>query len=396
MANLGSVVVQFLAENKMGQTLGNIKDDLKGVGDESGKTKRSFGKLSAAWATSIPIAGAVVAGVAGMANFLIDAGKAALEDKNSQDKLAHTLRNVKGVTDEAIDANEDWITSMQLATLVADTDLRDAVGKLTLATGDLAEAQDLTTIAVDAAAGSGKSLTSITDALAKAANGNTGALEKQFPWLDKNKDGTVTLTEATKGLEDAYKGAAGEATKTRPWEVLATIWDELKESLGTYLVPIMEKFSDWFKSEKNRQKIQDFIDKVADLSYEVGTTLVDAFTAIYNWFKDPKNQAKIRLWLGYFQAMGRFIGDVIGFIGRLITAMSRIPNPGNIGGGGNTGWVPWSVTPPPAAATPAVGQHATTPAYQPTVIVTEEQVYRAIQRLIMRGDARNGRLVVAR
>jgi hypothetical protein len=32
----------------------------------------------------------------------------------------------------------------------------------------------------------------------------------------------------------------------------------------------------------------------------------------------------------------------------------------------------------------------------PTVIVTEEQVYRAVQRLLLRGDARNGRLVMVR
>lgn len=57
--------------------------------------------------------------------------------KNSQDKLANTLRKVEGVTEDAIDANEDWISSMQLATNVSDTELRAAVGRLTRGAGTL-------------------------------------------------------------------------------------------------------------------------------------------------------------------------------------------------------------------------------------------------------------------
>lgn len=49
----------------------------------------------------------------------------------------------------------------------------------------------------------------------------------------------------------------------------------------------------------------------------------------------------------------------------------------------------------PAAAGPALmAAPAPVAPVAPTVIVTEEQVYRAVSRLIMRGDARNGRMVV--
>ena len=53
----------------------------------------------------------------------------------------------------------------------------------------------------------------------------------------------------------------------------------------------------------------------------------------------------------------------------------------------------------PSSGYPHAAGYATTPAPQatpmqpPTVIVTEEQVYRAVSSLLMRGDARNGRTV---
>ena len=74
---------------------------------------------------------------------------AALEDAQSFEKFNRVLSGVPGVTDKVIASTDDWIATMQLATLVSDTDLRSALGKLALATGDVTKAQDLLTVAVD-------------------------------------------------------------------------------------------------------------------------------------------------------------------------------------------------------------------------------------------------------
>jgi cytidylate kinase len=50
--------------------------------------------------------------------------------------------------------------------------------RLSRATGDLNKAQKLQAIAIDVAAGSGKSLETVTNALAKAAEGQTASLGK--------------------------------------------------------------------------------------------------------------------------------------------------------------------------------------------------------------------------
>ena len=398
MAGIGSVVIQFIGKDNLSKVAGKVAGAIGDVDDSSGKAQSSFGKLNAAWAAALPIAGAVIGAGVALANGLIDAGKAAMEDKESADRLAHTLGNIPGVTQKAIDSNEAWISSMQLATQVADTDLRDAVGKLTLATGDLGEAQRLTALAVDVASGSGKNLETVTDALAKAVNGNTGALKRQFPWLDANKDGTVTLDEAVQGLTGAYKDSAKEAAKTKPWETLKIVMDELKESIGAWLLPVMEDLSAWFADPKNQKKIQDFLDQVTDLAAEIGDDLVQALKDLIAWLKKPENQQKIQDWIDMFKDLAQVIRDVWPVIKTLIDWMNKIPPPPVLlsklakipGAGGILG----TKSAGPQAAGRAAGGTPSDPVAQPaTVLVTEEQIYRAVSRLMARGDARNGRLV---
>ena len=51
------------------------------------------------------------------------------------------------------------------------------MGKLVAATGDVAKAQDLASLAMDVSAGSGKSLDAVTMALVRAQNGSVAVLE---------------------------------------------------------------------------------------------------------------------------------------------------------------------------------------------------------------------------
>ena len=393
MAGIGSVVIQFLGKDKLSDVAGKVGLSLTGVDQESGKARWSFGKLSAAWATALPIAGAVIGIGVGMANVLIDASKAALEDKNSSDKLAGVLGKIPGVTEAAIAANEDWISSMQLATLVSDTDLRGAVQKLALATGDLAKAQELTRIAVDASTGSGKNLSAVTDAMAKAANGNTNALKRMFPWLDANRDGTVTYAEAVKGLGDKFKGASKEAAKTKPWEVIQTIWGEIQESLGGALLPLFQEFGEWFSKKKTQDAIRRFIDKVGELATTFGEDLVSGIKDAIAWLKKPENQKKIQDWVQAFKDLAGMVKSAVEWVQKVITWLDKIPKlpswMGKLGFG--LGAISNSA---PAAAATATARTATTatPQPAPVVMVTEEQIARAIQRVLMRSDARNGRI----
>ena len=109
------------------------------------------------------IAGAAAAAYAG--KLAIDGVKSAIEDEKAQAKLALTLQNVAGATDKAVAQTEAYVKQTSLAFGVTDDDLRPSLERLARATGDVTKAQDLQRIALDVAAGSGKSLEAVSNAL---------------------------------------------------------------------------------------------------------------------------------------------------------------------------------------------------------------------------------------
>lgn len=375
MAGIGSVVVQFLADDKMSKTVGNITRQVQGLNKDLDDTDSKGGRFGKVITGAALAAGAALA-TAGRA--LITFAKAAAEDAAQAKNLADTLKTIPGVTDKAIAANADWIDSMELATTVADTDLRVAVSKLALATGDLDRAQQLTTLALDVAAGSGKNLKSITDALAKAVNGNTSALSRQFPWLDKNKDGTVTLDEALGGLEGAYTGAAKAAADQKPWERFATLMDRLKETIGDALNPQLKKFGDWLGDKKNQQKVKDFAEDIAAVVKACADFLgvlwglINAIKSFFDWL--DKVAGKIDKFYEAVQRFGQKWNPL--YLGNR-TATSSYGSGAYRSGG-------------PGARTLATGA---APA-APPVFVTDEMVARAVSSLLLRSQARNGRVVL--
>ena len=404
MASLGSVVVQFLADDKMSKTVGKITGGLRDLNKKTDDTDSRMGKLSGTMKAGLA-AGAAVAGGAliGLGSAMIAGAKAAIEDNKEARKLADTLATIPGVTQKMIDANAGWIDSMELATSVADSDLRDAVSKLALATGDLTKAQDLTTIAVDAAAGSGKSLSGIVDALAKAQDGNTAALKRQFPWLDKNKDGTVTLDEAVKGLSGAYKDTAKNASNRDPWQKLLTIWDQLKEQLSQWVIPLIDEFGDWFKDKKNQKAIAAILEQIGDLSRELGLKLVPALEKFLTWAGSEKGRQDIR---EFATSLGKFATAIMSIaraFGQIAGAWNRLPAPIRkllLGGPGLfVDWVTsggqsagsWSAA--PASAGPATMASGPSVA-GPPIFVTEDMVAQAVSNMMMRSAGRRGRLVM--
>jgi hypothetical protein len=319
---IGGVVINFAAKTadavrdvaKLDKTLGRLQ---KGA-EKSGS---KIGKFAGSLSNSLPVVGAVAGAAVGLGIAFVEAGKAALEDKQQADKLAHTLKTIPGVTQAAIDKNEEWISSMELATLVSDTELRAAISKLTLATGDLGEAQKLAALATDVAAGSGKSYSAVVTALAKAVDGNTASLGRMFPWLDKDKDGTLTLKEATEGLGKAFTGASEAAARNDPWKRIAVIFDQLKEAVGGALLPVLQKLGDWFASAKNRAAVTKFINKVAELADSVGRDLVVQLQKLAAWLQDPANQQMLMDWA---QGMGDLANAIGGVIDKVISLKSWI------------------------------------------------------------------------
>lgn len=311
------LVVKIAADTK--KAVGDIKDvntALDGTGTSTKGASKMFDSLKS---SALPVIGAVAVGIGAAAAAAVDFGKAAWEDHQEAKKLARVLETIPGITGDMIEANEAWITQTMFATHVVDTELREAVGQLALITGDLTTAQEYATRAADLATVANVEYNTAVEAVEKALSGKTRQLMGLAPWLDANKDGTIDAAEAQALLtSETLEGQAAAAAAEDPWTTIQIIWDEIKESLGQWLIPLFEELGDWFKNPENQQKIQRFIDKIADMSRQVGQKLLPALEDFLDFLTSPEFQAAISVMVREFQTMIDIISTVIGWVMKLV------------------------------------------------------------------------------
>jgi hypothetical protein len=226
---------------KIGAETSDAVRGLKNVESSLGKTMTKGEKATAALHKAAVPAAAALAAIGYAA---VDAGKAAMEDAAASDKLAHQLQRVTGATDKQVKSAEDYITKLSMQTGVADDELRPALGKLATATGDLGKSQKSLALALDISAHTGKSLDSVSTALAKAYGGQTTALQRLVPGMDQTILASKDMTKITEELARLTGGAATEAAQTAEgqYKVLTVRMQELKEALGAGLIPVVEAF----------------------------------------------------------------------------------------------------------------------------------------------------------
>jgi len=231
------------------QKAGNETDDFNTkVGNFAKAAGAAFLALGAAAATA-----AIKIGVDGV--------KAAIEDEKAQKSLALTLKNTTKATDAQIKATEDFIDKTARATGITDDKLRPSLDRLVRSTQDITKAQQLQTLALDIAAGTGKDLASVSEALAKTYDGNFGALKRLGVPLDENIIKTKDFDGAVKSLSETFAGQADAAANTFSgrMERLSVAVGEAKEQLGFALLPILERVAN-FATESLAPAFQGLID----------------------------------------------------------------------------------------------------------------------------------------
>lgn len=225
-------------------------DQLKKSLDTGSKEVEGFGgkleKFSKVAAAAFAAAAAAAAAYAG--KLLIDGVKAAIEDAAAQDRLANSLRNVTKATDEQIASVEEQITKMSLAFGIADDELRPAFQRLATATGNLTTANDSLRLALDISAATGKSVEQVSNALAKAYEGNTGALGRLGVGLSAAEIKSLGLQGTMDQLARTFAGAATANANTLEVQIerLQIAFDEAKESVGARLLPIITSLLNYF------------------------------------------------------------------------------------------------------------------------------------------------------
>jgi len=255
---------------KIGADAGQAVRELSTVNKSLGDTMSASEKMGAGVKkAALPAAAAL--GAIGVA--AIGATKAAMEDATAQAHLAGVLERTTGATSKQVKATEDWISGVSKSTGVADDQLRPALEKIVTATGDVSKSQKIMQQALDISAASGKDLDTVSAAIAKGYTGQTAALSKLIPGLSEaaksSKDYGVIMAE----LQDKTGGAMAAQAETAAgqMQILTNQTNELQESLGTALIPVVEavipllsKVADF--ASKNQTAIKVLVAAVAALS----------------------------------------------------------------------------------------------------------------------------------
>lgn len=248
--------VEILGEfKKLTQATNGAAKDLKGLNGTVSSISKGMKNALAAVGLGFSL-GVVV-------KELKEATQAAIEDTKSQELLALSLKASTGATTNQIAAVEKIIGKYQLQASVADDQLRPAFAKLTQSTGDLEKSNQLLGIALDVSAGSGKSLDAVTQAMAKALEGSTGALERLLPAV-KGVDDPI------KFLQQRFDGAAEAASNTDPYTRMQILFGELQEQIGMALLPYLQDFSNWLAEPGTTEMLQEIVTVIVDLIKQFG------------------------------------------------------------------------------------------------------------------------------
>ena len=336
--------------DNLNKSLKSATADVETFGDKMGKVGKAIGAAFVA---------AAAAAAAYAVKIGIDGVKAAVADEKAQTQLALALQNATGATQAQIAATENSILQMSLATGIADDSLRPALSRLARSTGDITNAQNLLSTALDISTATGKPLESVANALGKAYDGNTTSLGKLGIGLSSAELKTMSFTDVQNRLTELFGGAAAANAETYAGRLarVQVALDEAKETIGTALLPVLGYFIDLI----NRYALpaltafsDAFSNKQGGLSNYItttGTLIKNTFSPIleglikgFNYVRDAvgDNLKTFTEFGGYIatylapiignvlgaalQTVGKIASGVINIVGDVVGAINRVIN----------------------------------------------------------------------
>jgi hypothetical protein len=164
--------------------------------------------------------------------------KAFVADDKAATALGTTLKNLNLAYGSNIGTVNGFISRLELQTGVLDDELRPAMDRLLRATGNVAKSQELLNLALDIAAGTGKSVTQVSQSLQKAYLGQNQALGRLGVGLTKTELTSSSFEEIQQRLTTLFAGQATAAADTYAGSLarLTIAGNNAKETIGKGLV----------------------------------------------------------------------------------------------------------------------------------------------------------------
>lgn len=207
-----------------------------------------------------------VFGTAAIVNFGKKTVQAFMADEKAAKALEQQLKN----TGYAFSAPgvEQYIANLQKATGVLDDDLRPAFQSLLTVTGSITKSQDALNTALNVSAATGKSVTEVSQALAKGYAGQTTALTRLGAGLSKATLKTGDMDAILAELNDKFAGQAQArlTTYSGKMDLLKVASENVKEEIGKGIIGALEALS-------ANTSIEDTTTKMENLGKQTGNTI---------------------------------------------------------------------------------------------------------------------------
>lgn len=240
------------------------------------KADRAFKSLGKTFLGAFSVAKVVQFGKA--------SAQAFMEDEAAASRLAKTVNNL-GLGFENARITQ-FISDLEKASGVTDTDLRPAFQALLTTTGSVAKSQELLGTALNVSAGSGESLTTVANDLSNAFIGNTKGLKKYKLGLSQTELSTMSFADITARLNDQFAGQmqANLDTYAGKMSLLKVAFDNMQETIGKGLLDAFAILGGNQGIGGTTTAMEKFGDAVADTTRGVAN-LVNAFKDVRTYGK---------------------------------------------------------------------------------------------------------------
>lgn len=184
-------------------------------------------------------------GTAAVAAFARSSVKAFAEDDKAATSLGQTLKNLNLAYGANIGTVNGYISRLEQQTGVLDDELRPAMDRLLRATGSVTKSQELLNLSLDVAAGTGKSVTQVSQSLQKAYLGQTQAIGRLGVGLSKADIASSSFEEIQQKLTTLFAGQAQAAADTFSGQLdkLTIAANNAKETIGAGLFAAITSLS---------------------------------------------------------------------------------------------------------------------------------------------------------
>jgi hypothetical protein len=198
--------------------------------------------------------------------------KAFVEDDKAATSLGQTLKNLNLAYGSNIGTVNGFISRLEMQTGVLDDELRPAMDRLLRATGDVTKSQELLGLALDIAAGTGKSVTQVSQSLQKAYLGQTQALGRLGVGLSRAELTSSSFEEIQQRLSELFAGQATAAADTYAGSLakLTIAGNNAKETIGKGLVDALRTASGSSTIDPTVEGINKVAEAIAGLIRETG------------------------------------------------------------------------------------------------------------------------------